>query len=160
MSSRIVIVKDHKPEGFLAQQRISFMDWAANAGTADVIAKLEKIADDFNGAQSGNKKISYADIIVLGPRPEGRSPATGGTIRRVLREAPCSVWLQTRRSSAIEHIVLLAVEGELQRHLAGSQAGPRLGGFAASHRLAPAGWCRLGGYRCIGKRRGDSGAAR
>ncbi|MHC4976599.1 MAG: class I SAM-dependent methyltransferase [Planctomycetota bacterium] len=32
VSSRIVIVKDHKPEGFLAQQRISFMDWAANAG--------------------------------------------------------------------------------------------------------------------------------
>ncbi|MFG0257050.1 MAG: class I SAM-dependent methyltransferase [Phycisphaerales bacterium JB043] len=32
VSSRGVIVKDHKPEGLLAQQRISFMDWAANAG--------------------------------------------------------------------------------------------------------------------------------
>jgi hypothetical protein len=27
-----VIVKDHLREGFLAQQRISLLDWAANAG--------------------------------------------------------------------------------------------------------------------------------
>jgi SAM-dependent methyltransferase len=27
---RVLIIKDHKVEGFLAQQRISFMDWASN----------------------------------------------------------------------------------------------------------------------------------
>jgi ubiquinone/menaquinone biosynthesis C-methylase UbiE len=31
VSKRLVIIKDHIREGFLAQQRISFLDWAANA---------------------------------------------------------------------------------------------------------------------------------
>jgi catalase-peroxidase len=31
-----------------------------------VIAKLEQIQQEFNGAQSGNKKVSLADLIVLG----------------------------------------------------------------------------------------------
>src|SRR5882672_3688786 len=30
VSKRLVIIKDHIREGFLAQQRISFLDWAAN----------------------------------------------------------------------------------------------------------------------------------
>jgi SAM-dependent methyltransferase len=30
VSKRLVIVKDHKPEGLLAQSRISLLDWAAN----------------------------------------------------------------------------------------------------------------------------------
>ena len=32
MAARRVIVKDHKIDGLLARQRISFIDWAANAG--------------------------------------------------------------------------------------------------------------------------------
>jgi len=32
VSKRIVIIKDHLREGLLAQQRISLLDWAANAG--------------------------------------------------------------------------------------------------------------------------------
>lgn len=32
VASKRVIVKDHKVEGLLAQARISFIDWAANAG--------------------------------------------------------------------------------------------------------------------------------
>ena len=32
VSKRLVIVKDHLREGFLAHQRISLLDWAANAG--------------------------------------------------------------------------------------------------------------------------------
>ena len=31
VSRRLVIVKDHQVKGLLAQQRVSFMDWAANA---------------------------------------------------------------------------------------------------------------------------------
>ena len=31
VSRRLLIIKDHTVQGFLAQQRISFMDWAANA---------------------------------------------------------------------------------------------------------------------------------
>jgi catalase-peroxidase len=43
-------------------------DWEVNqpAELAKVLAALEAIRKDFNGAQSGGKKISLADLIVLG----------------------------------------------------------------------------------------------
>jgi catalase-peroxidase len=43
-------------------------DWEANqpAELAKVLHKLEAIQQDFNGAQSGGKKVSLADLIVLG----------------------------------------------------------------------------------------------
>jgi catalase-peroxidase len=43
-------------------------DWEANqpAQLAKVLAALEAIQEDFNTAQSGGKKISLADLIVLG----------------------------------------------------------------------------------------------
>ncbi|MEW9807700.1 catalase/peroxidase HPI [Mesorhizobium sp. ZMM04-5] len=43
-------------------------DWAVNqpAELAKVLEKLEAIQKEFNAAQSGNKKVSLADLIVLG----------------------------------------------------------------------------------------------
>ncbi|QND58822.1 catalase/peroxidase HPI [Mesorhizobium huakuii] len=43
-------------------------DWAVNqpAELAKVLDKLEAIAKDFNAAQTGSKKVSLADLIVLG----------------------------------------------------------------------------------------------
>ncbi len=43
-------------------------DWAANnpAELAKVLARLESIQQEFNRAQSGGKKVSLADVIVLG----------------------------------------------------------------------------------------------
>jgi catalase-peroxidase len=43
-------------------------DWEVNqpAEFAKVLRALEKIQKDFNGAQSGKKKVSLADLIVLG----------------------------------------------------------------------------------------------
>ena len=43
-------------------------DWAVNDPTelATVLKRLEGIQNDFNGAQSGGKKVSLADLIVLG----------------------------------------------------------------------------------------------
>jgi len=43
-------------------------DWEVNqpAELANVLQKLEAIQKDFNGAQSGGKKVSLADLIVLG----------------------------------------------------------------------------------------------
>ncbi len=43
-------------------------DWAVNnpAELGTVLTALEKIQQDFNGAQSGGKRISMADLIVLG----------------------------------------------------------------------------------------------
>jgi catalase-peroxidase len=48
----------------LAPQR----DWEANQPTelAKALQKLEAIQKDFNGSQSGGKKVSLADLIVLG----------------------------------------------------------------------------------------------
>ena len=43
-------------------------DWEANepARLARVLTTLERIQQDFNSSQSGNKKVSLADLIVLG----------------------------------------------------------------------------------------------
>jgi catalase-peroxidase len=41
-------------------------DWEVNAGAADVVAKLETLQQEFNSAQSGGKRVSLADLIVLG----------------------------------------------------------------------------------------------
>ena len=43
-------------------------DWAANdpAQLATVLAALEQVQADFNGAATGGKKVSLADLIVLG----------------------------------------------------------------------------------------------
>jgi catalase-peroxidase len=43
-------------------------DWEANEPTrlANVLKTLEQIQQDFNGSQSGGKKVSLADLIVLG----------------------------------------------------------------------------------------------
>ncbi|MGB3466704.1 MAG: catalase/peroxidase HPI [Cyclobacteriaceae bacterium] len=43
-------------------------DWEANnpSQLAKVLDKYEQIANDFNNSQSGNKKVSIADLIVLG----------------------------------------------------------------------------------------------
>ncbi|MFO1341093.1 MAG: catalase/peroxidase HPI [Burkholderiaceae bacterium] len=43
-------------------------DWAVNQPTelAQVLAELESIQRDFNAAQAGGKKVSLADLIVLG----------------------------------------------------------------------------------------------
>ena len=48
----------------LAPQR----DWAVNdpAGLGDVLGTLESIQAGFNGAQTGGKRVSLADLIVLG----------------------------------------------------------------------------------------------
>ena len=84
-------------------------DWAVNqpAQLAKVLKTLEGIQSEFNGASSGGKKVSLADLIVLGgcaavetgrertpgqnvtvpftPGPHGR--VTGADGRRVLRGA-------------------------------------------------------------------------
>jgi catalase-peroxidase len=41
-------------------------DWPVNAGVAPVVERLEEIQAEFNEAQSGGKRVSLADLIVLG----------------------------------------------------------------------------------------------
>lgn len=40
-------------------------DWEVNAGTASVIERLEQVQQEFDSAQSGGKRVSLADLIVL-----------------------------------------------------------------------------------------------
>jgi catalase-peroxidase len=40
--------------------------WEVNAGLGEVLAVLERIQQDFNGAQTGGTRVSLADLIVLG----------------------------------------------------------------------------------------------
>ncbi len=52
-----------------ARIRLSPMaDWDVNlrSGVSSVISKLEEIQEEFNSSQSGDKKVSLADLIVLG----------------------------------------------------------------------------------------------
>jgi catalase-peroxidase len=55
--------------------------WAVNAGTGDVIAKLESIQRDFNASSSG-AKISLADLIVL---------AGGAAVEKAAKDAGVDV---------------------------------------------------------------------
>jgi catalase-peroxidase len=41
-------------------------DWEVNAATASVLDTLERIQREWGGSQSGNKRVSLADLIVLG----------------------------------------------------------------------------------------------
>ena len=41
-------------------------DWAVNRRTVPVVAALRLVMDKFNGEQKGDKKVSLADLIVLG----------------------------------------------------------------------------------------------
>jgi len=41
-------------------------DWAVNEGAGPVLQTLERVQQEFNGAQTGGKRISLADLIVLG----------------------------------------------------------------------------------------------
>ena len=52
-------------------------DWQINAGTASVIGRLEQVQQEFNSAQSGGKRVSLADLIVLGWLRCGRAGRPG-----------------------------------------------------------------------------------
>ena len=57
-------------------------DWEVNqpAELAKTLQKLEAIQKDFNGSQSGKKKVSLADLIVLaGARPSRKLRKKPGT---------------------------------------------------------------------------------
>jgi catalase-peroxidase len=41
-------------------------DWEVNAGVGGALEKLERIQQDFNSSAEGGKKVSLADLIVLG----------------------------------------------------------------------------------------------
>ena len=65
-------------------------DWEANepAKLAIVLAALETIQKDFNGAQSGGKKISMADLIVLAGSAAVEAAAKKGGVDTIVPFSP------------------------------------------------------------------------
>jgi len=65
-------------------------DWEVNklAKVEAVVQKLEKIQQDFNGAQSGGKKVSLADMIVLGGCAAVEQAATKAGVKVEVPFAP------------------------------------------------------------------------
>ena len=67
-------------------------DWEVNdpAELATVLATLERIQADFNGSQAGAKRVSLADLIVLGGCAAVEQAATRRRARRpgALRAGP------------------------------------------------------------------------
>lgn len=57
-------------------------DWEVNAGTAAVVERLEQVRQEFNSAQSGGKRVSLADLIVL---------AGSAAVEKAAREAGVEV---------------------------------------------------------------------
>ena len=50
----------------IAPPYLSQIEAGSRKGSAEVLKKLKGIQKDFNKAQSGNKRVSLADVIVLG----------------------------------------------------------------------------------------------
>jgi catalase-peroxidase len=57
-------------------------DWEVNSGTASTLETLERIQREFNSSQSGDKRISLADLIVLGG---------SAAIEQAAQDAGCAV---------------------------------------------------------------------
>ena len=63
-------------------------DWQTNAGTASVIGRLEQVQQEFNSAQSGGKRVSLADLIVLGGSAAVEQAARDGGVEVEVPFAP------------------------------------------------------------------------
>ncbi len=63
-------------------------DWAVNAGTGQVVEKLEQIQSEFNASAAGGKKISLADLIVLAGSVAVQQAAKDAGVEAALPFAP------------------------------------------------------------------------
>jgi catalase-peroxidase len=63
-------------------------DWEVNAGVADVLAILEGIQHDFNAAQTGGRRVSLADLIVLAGSAAVEQAAKEGGLEVTVPFAP------------------------------------------------------------------------
>lgn len=63
-------------------------DWEVNAGTASVIERLAQVQQEFNNAQSGGKRVSLADLIVLAGSAAVEQAARGAGVEVEVPFAP------------------------------------------------------------------------
>ena len=66
IASPAALAQSGAPSGGPAGDRIGGSLWTASAGAPDVVAPIKVWIEDFNKSQSGGKKVSLADLIVLG----------------------------------------------------------------------------------------------
>ena len=116
-------------------------DWAVNqpAELAKVLATLEGIQRAFNGAATGGKKVSLADLIVLGARPD----QPGIEIRRFHTIGPgpdkdAVEFHEDRQLDIREPLLFPTADHDLREQVDGPlvvAADGRYGGAASPHEL-------------------------
>jgi catalase-peroxidase len=137
-------------------------EWDVNiqSGVRPVIAKLEEIQAEFNGAQSGGKKVSLADLIVLGGTAgvEAAGKAAGHDVTVPFHPGRTDA---TQEMTEVDSVAYLEPKADGFRNY--SQKGALL---ASEHMLvdrafllnlsAPEMTVLVGGMRVVGGNAGDS----
>jgi len=135
-------------------------DWDANSGSAGVLETLEGIRREFNESQSGGKRVSLADLIVLGGCAAVERAARNGGRDVVVPFAPGRTDASAEQTDIDSFAVLEPKHDGFINYLQDGQAVP------AEHLLveranlltlsAPEMTALLGGLRALGANHGQS----
>jgi catalase-peroxidase len=137
-------------------------DWEVNqpAELAKVLAALEGVRKDFNGAQSGGKKISLADLIVLGgcAAVEAAAKSAGQTVK--VPFSPGRTDASQEQTDAHSFAVLEPKADGFRNYLAKGQTDPAEELLLDRAQLltlsAPEMTVLIGGMRALGANAGGS----
>ena len=138
-------------------------DWAANqpAELAKVLAALETIAAEFNAAQTGGKKISLADLIVLGGSAAVEAAAKKAGVDVTVPFAPGRTDASQAQTDVESFAVLEpAADGfrnYVRKGLEGAQAELLLDKAQLLTLSAPEMTVLVGGLRALGVSQGQHG---
>ena len=137
--------------------------WEANqpADLAKVLAALEAIQKEFNGAQSGTKKVSLADLIVLGGCAAVEAAAKKGGVEVKLPFSPGRMDASQAQTDVASFAVLEpAADGfrnYVRKGLDGSAAELLLDKAQLLRLTAPEMTVLIGGLRVLNANAGQSG---
>jgi len=137
-------------------------DWPINkaAGVADVIAKLDKIAADFNAEQSGGKKVSLADMIVLGGCAAVEKAAQDAGVKASVPFRPGRMDASQEQTDAESYAVLELKADGFRNYLSADQDRPGEELLVDKAQLltltAPEMTVLVGGMRALGAVVGDT----
>jgi catalase-peroxidase len=101
-------------------------DWPVNDPTelAKVLQALEKIQSDFNSAQTGGKRASLADLIVLGGCAAVEKAAKDAGVKVVVPFAPGRTDASPEQTDVESFAVLEPQADGFRNYLAAGQTGP------------------------------------
>ena len=139
-------------------------DWAVNqpAELAKVLAVLEAVQAEFNGAQAGGpKKVSLADLIVLGGAAAVEAAAMQGGVTVTVPFTPGRMDASAEQTDVAAFAVLEPVADGFRNHLQAGAAGVPAEALVDRAQLlslsAPEMTVLVGGLRVLGANVGPSG---